>query len=66
MALKQMLTNVILNALLYLDPDRSGQIRISAERDQAQTTLCIQDNGQGIAPEDLDKWNTASKRLQEN
>jgi len=54
-ALDQVLGNIITNSIKYLDPDREGQIRIYAERDDAITTVHVQDNGRGIGAEDFEK-----------
>jgi signal transduction histidine kinase len=47
----QLLSNLVGNALKYMDPDRKGKIDISGTVDGAQSIYCIQDNGVGIAPE---------------
>jgi PAS domain S-box-containing protein len=53
-AMEQILGNLLGNSVKYLDPDRPGEIEISAERDD-ETTFHIHDNGRGIAEEDMDK-----------
>ncbi|MCI0713418.1 MAG: PAS domain S-box protein [Chloroflexi bacterium] len=55
LALDQILTNIITNAVKYLDPGRPGWIRIYAEDDALQSTIHVQDNGRGIAEADFDK-----------
>jgi PAS domain S-box-containing protein len=52
---EQILGNLLGNAVKYLDPDRAGEIEITAERDHDETTFHIRDNGRGIAGEDMDK-----------
>jgi signal transduction histidine kinase len=48
--------NIILdNAILYLEPDRPGEIEITGERNANEATFRIRDNGRGIAQEDMDK-----------
>jgi signal transduction histidine kinase len=51
-SLNQVWTNLIDNAIDAL-PDQSGELRISAERQQQGLRISIQDNGSGIAPEVL-------------
>jgi signal transduction histidine kinase len=45
-------SNLIDNAVKYLDPDRAGQIRVSGKIQQNRVVYCVEDNGIGIAPED--------------
>ena len=47
----QIFSNLIDNAIKYLDPDRKGEIRIYGYVDAAQTIYCVEDNGKGIATE---------------
>ena len=47
--------NILDNALLYLDPERLGEIEIGGERQADQVCFYIRDNGRGIAPGDMDK-----------
>ncbi|MEN8264493.1 MAG: PAS domain-containing sensor histidine kinase [Nitrospirota bacterium] len=51
----QVFSNLIDNALKYLDPSRPGLILISGHNNHMQTTYCVTDNGIGIAPEDHEK-----------
>jgi signal transduction histidine kinase len=48
-------SNLIDNALKFLDPERPGHIRISGYEDNDKSVYCIEDNGIGIAPEYKDK-----------
>ncbi|MBN1486319.1 MAG: hypothetical protein JW981_01680, partial [Anaerolineae bacterium] len=54
-AMDQIISNLLVNAVKYLSPDRPGKIHIYAEQDAEQTTFHIQDNGRGIAQQDEDK-----------
>ncbi len=56
-ALSQILTNLIMNALIHaLDPEQPGRIAISARpRDGDMVELSVADDGNGIAPEVLPK-----------
>ncbi|MAS35975.1 MAG: hypothetical protein CL610_18350 [Anaerolineaceae bacterium] len=55
LALDQIFTNIITNAVKYLSPDRPGYIRVSAKQDLLETTFHVQDNGRGISETDRDK-----------
>jgi len=44
-------SNIIGNALKYLDPERAGIIKISGYAEGSRSVYCIEDNGIGIAPE---------------
>lgn len=55
-ALQQVLVNLIMNARAALQArDAPRRIRISARRNGKLVLIAVRDNGQGIAPEDLDK-----------
>jgi PAS domain S-box-containing protein len=54
-SMEQVLSNLLTNAVIYLDPDRAGEIEITAERNRHETTFHVRDNGRGIAEDDLDK-----------
>lgn len=54
-ALDQILSNIISNAIRYLDPARPGQINIGGEKTASGATFWVQDNGRGIAPEDRER-----------
>ncbi len=51
--LEELLINLVSNALLYRKPDRKNTITITLTTTDTQAELLIQDNGVGIAPEDL-------------
>lgn len=57
LAVEQILTNVVENAVKYLKPGRPGLIRIAAvpSDDPEEVVLAIADNGRGIAERDLDR-----------
>ena len=46
----QVFSNLIGNALQYLDPERPGAIRISGRVEGERSVYCVKDNGIGIAP----------------
>lgn len=47
----QVFTNLINNAIKYLDPERKGKIRISGTRQGDESIFCVADNGIGISPQ---------------
>jgi light-regulated signal transduction histidine kinase (bacteriophytochrome) len=49
------LTNLVSNALKYLDPAKEGRIKISGEVENGESIYCVQDNGIGIAAGHQDK-----------
>ncbi|HOZ12387.1 MAG TPA: transporter substrate-binding domain-containing protein [Thermotogota bacterium] len=51
----QVITNLLGNAIKYLDPERPGKIRVSGTVDRRNSIYCIEDNGVGIAPEHQEK-----------
>jgi signal transduction histidine kinase len=53
--INQVFSNLLDNALKYLDPSRSGVIRIHGEQKDGRAVYCVEDNGIGIAPEDHDR-----------
>ncbi len=53
--INQVFSNLISNALKFLDPGRPGVIRISGRRENGQSVYCVKDNGIGIAPEYREK-----------
>lgn len=55
LSLEQVFSNVIDNAIKYLDPKRPGKIEIGAQRSHRQTTFWVKDNGRGISKSDQEK-----------
>ena len=53
--INQVISNLLDNALKYLDPTRPGNIRISGKAENGQVIYSIEDNGIGIAAEHQDK-----------
>jgi signal transduction histidine kinase len=49
LALDQIFSNVITNAIKYLDPQRKGHIRVWGEEAAHETIFHVQDNGRGIS-----------------
>ncbi len=55
-AMQQIFGNIIHNAILYIDAERSGEIEICGEYDDdGSLMVSIRDNGRGIAEEDHHK-----------
>ncbi|HDY67849.1 MAG TPA: PAS domain S-box protein [Candidatus Scalindua sp.] len=53
--INQVFSNLLDNALKYLDRSREGIIKISGRKDAGQVVYCTEDNGIGIAAEHQDK-----------
>jgi len=53
--INQLFSNLIENALRYLDKKRKGKIHISGRTEGHVSIYCVEDNGIGIAPEHQDK-----------
>lgn len=49
--INRVFTNLVTNALKFLDESRPGQIRICGRSQDDQSIYCVEDNGIGIAPE---------------
>ncbi len=62
-AIEQIFGSLIDNAIKYLDPDRPGQIEVSAEETADTTVFHVRDNGRGIAEDDMDKLFVPFRRL---
>ena len=52
LALEQIFSNLLDNAMKYMQPGRPGQVQIRGRADRAQVVYEVQDNGRGIAAED--------------
>ena len=52
LALEQIFSNLIENALKYLKPGRAGRIEVSAHRRGERVVVEVADNGRGIHPKD--------------
>ena len=53
--LNQVFSNLVDNALKFLDADRPGMIRISGKEEEGRVTYCVEDNGIGIADKDRER-----------
>lgn len=54
-AMEQVFSNILTNAVNYLDPDRPGIIEVSYDEDEIETIFHIKDNGRGIAVDEMHK-----------
>jgi len=54
-AMEQIFSNLLSNAINYLVAGRPGEVVITAARHPEYTTFHVQDNGRGIAAEDVPK-----------
>lgn len=55
LALEQIFSNLVENALKYLKPGRPGRIKVRGERRGGQVIVEIADNGRGVDPKDHDR-----------
>ena len=62
----QVFSNLIINSLKYMDPDRKGGIHISGRVEDDKSIYCVEDNGIGIAPEHQSKIFEVFHRLDPN
>jgi len=51
----QVFSNLVDNALKFLNADRPGMIRISGKEEEGRVTYCVEDNGSGIADKDRER-----------
>ena len=54
-AMEQIMSNLLVNAVSYLTPDRPGEVVVTAERCAEATMFHVRDNGRGIAADDIPK-----------
>ncbi|MGN6499554.1 MAG: sensor histidine kinase [Tsuneonella sp.] len=55
LAVEQILSNLVENALKYLSPARAGEVTVSGSREGPLVHIDVIDNGRGIAPEDHER-----------
>jgi PAS domain S-box-containing protein len=53
--LNQVFSNLLQNAMKYLDPERSGIIKVSGRVEGEQSVYCIEDNGIGMGSTHVNK-----------
>ena len=53
--INQLFSNILGHALKYLDPHRSGVIRVSGYKDNKHSVYCVEDNGIGISSDKHEK-----------
>jgi signal transduction histidine kinase len=54
-SMEEVLSNILTNAVNYLDPSRPGEIEITGECEPEGVAFRVRDNGRGIAADDLHK-----------
>lgn len=54
LAMEQILSNLVDNAIKYLEPGRTGRITVACADNNTEYLFSIQDNGRGIAPSELE------------
>jgi signal transduction histidine kinase len=54
-SLEEVLGIILRNAVVYLDPNRSGEVEVTGERGPDETAFHIRDNGRGVVKEDMSK-----------
>lgn len=55
LALEQIMSNLIENALKYLAPGRPGEIKVTAREERGRALIRIADNGRGVDPRDHER-----------
>jgi signal transduction histidine kinase len=65
-SMEQIFSNLLGNALNYLDADRPGEIKITADSRIDETVFHVRDNGCGIKKSDLNKVFNIFERLNKN
>jgi len=55
LAIEQIFSNLLDNAVKYLDPDRPGRLVVRGERDGSSLLFDVEDNGRGIDPRDHER-----------
>jgi len=54
-SMEQIVGNILGNAVKYLDPERPGEIKVTAKPNNTEQIFRIQDTGRGIAEDDMHK-----------
>lgn len=54
-SMEQIMSNILENAVMYLDPERPGEIEISGIHNGDDILFTVRDNGRGIAEEEMHK-----------
>lgn len=62
-SMEQIMSNLVTNAVHYLEEDRPGRIQIIGERGVDETVFRVSDNGIGIAPSDVTRVFDIFRRL---
>lgn len=54
-SIKLIMGHILTNAVIYLDPSRPGEIKVSGASNLDETVFRVSDNGRGIVEEDMHK-----------
>ena len=65
-SMEQIFSNLMSNAVNYLDPKRAGEIEIGGENRLDETAFHVRDNGRGINPYDIEKIFNMFERLSDD
>lgn len=55
LAIEQIFSNLLENAVKYLEPGRAGEIRVSGRRERDRVIFEVADNGRGISEADKER-----------
>ena len=61
-SIEQIVGNILVNAVNYLEPGRPGRIEVGGGSDEENVFFFVRDNGRGIAQEDMPKVFAAFRR----
>jgi signal transduction histidine kinase len=61
--MEQIFSNLVSNAINYLDPGRTGEIEIGGESRLDENIFFVRDNGRGIKKNNIDKVFNIFERL---
>jgi signal transduction histidine kinase len=62
-SMQQIMSNLLTNAIIYLDPDRPGRIVVTGEKEKDETIFHVRDNGIGIAEDEAYKVFAPFRRI---
>ncbi len=54
-SIEQVMGNLLINAIMYLVPERPGEVEVAGRREATETVFWVKDNGRGIDEDDYPK-----------